>query len=52
MRYQRSDGRPLVLAYHTAEEWADAMLDRFLALGCSVEVATELTRPIREASER
>jgi hypothetical protein len=32
--YYKPDGTRFVLAHHTPEEWADALLERLRAIGC------------------
>lgn len=50
MVYYKPDGTRFVLAHHTAEEWADRMLERLRAIGCSEMAARRLTRSYRQAT--
>jgi hypothetical protein len=48
--YFKPDGTKFVLAHHTPEEWADALLERLRAIGCSEMFARRLTRAYRQAT--
>ena len=50
MTYYLANGTPLVLAHHTAEEWADVRREQLLAVGCSQTYARRLARRIRAAT--
>jgi hypothetical protein len=49
MTWRLANGSKLVLAYHTPEEWADAVRASLIYLGCSEEYAEQAALLIRTA---